>query len=76
MELLWIYVENNISFQMTMGGLRWFIVGFYLAQYNASTIEDVAAAISQRLRGSTLLVVINFNTNLAAPEGRDQGEGI
>ena len=75
-EALHTYRANIVSFQLASGDSQWFIVGFYLAQYNASTIEDVAAAISQRLRGSTLLVVINFNTNLAAPEGRDQGEGI
>ena len=39
-----------------------------MAPYYASTIEDVIVAISQRPWGSALMVVRNFNTNLAAPE--------
>ena len=43
---------------------------------NALIIEDVIVAISQRPRGAALLVVGNFNTNLAAPEVRERYEGI
>ena len=42
-------------------------MGCYLAPDNASTIEDIFMDISQRHQGATLLVVSNFNTNLAAP---------
>ena len=42
----------------------------YLAPDDALTIEDIVAAISQRPQGAALLVVGNFYTDLAAPEGR------
>ena len=41
-----------------------------MALYNASTIEDVVAAIVKRPWRGALLVIGNFDTNLAAPEGR------
>ena len=47
-----------------------------MAPDDASTIEDAVAAIIQWLQGFALLVVGNFNTNLATPEGRVQEEGI
>ena len=45
-------------------------MGCYLDPDNASTIEDVVVAISQRPRGGVLMVVSNFNTKLVASEGR------
>ena len=52
MEALQIYDGNVVIFQMAPGGQRWKIVGCYLAPDDASTIEDVVAAISQRPRGA------------------------
>ena len=51
-------------------------MGFYMAPYDASTIEDVFAAICNRPRGGALLVVSNFNTDLVVPEGRERDEGV
>ena len=51
-------------------------MGCYLAPDDASTIEDVVAAISQRPWGAALIVVVDFNTDLAVPEGREQDEEI
>ena len=51
-------------------------MGCYLAPENASTIDNVVAAISQQPRGATLLVVGDFNTDLDAPKGRERDEGI
>ena len=51
-------------------------MGCYLTPDDASNIEDVVAAIGKPLRGAALLVVVNFNTNLAASEGRERDEGI
>ena len=59
---------NVVIFQLVLGDRRWFIVGCYVAPDNASTIEDVVAAIYTRPRGEALLVVRNFNTELATPE--------
>ena len=70
------YGANVVRFQMASSDRRWFIVGFYLAPDNASTLEDVFVAISQRPRGAALLVVCDFNTALAAPEGRGRDAGI
>ena len=54
----------------------WFIVGYHLDPDDTSTIDDVVAAISQQLQGAALLVVGNFNTDLAAPEGMARDEEI
>ena len=68
--------ENFISLQLASGDRRWYIMGCYLAPGYASTIEDVVVAIGNRPRGGNLLVVGDFKTDLAAPEGREQDEGI
>ena len=68
-EALKTYRESVFSFHLALGNRRWFIVGCYLAPENASTIEDVVVDISQRPQGSAVLVVGDFNTNLAATEG-------
>ena len=75
-ETLQTYGANIVSFQLASGDRRWFIVGCYLAPDDASKIEDVLAAISQRPRGAALLVVGDFNTDLDAPEDRERDEGI
>ena len=61
------YGEKVVSFQLTSGDRQWYIVGCYLAPYNASTIEDVVVAIIKWPWGAALLMVGNFTTNLAAP---------
>ena len=61
---------NVVRFQLTWGDRLWYIVGCYLAPKNSLTIEYVVAAIGKRPQGAALLVVGDFNTNLAAPEGR------
>ena len=76
MEVLQTYGENVVSFQLALGDLQWFIIGYYLAPDNSATIEDVFTAISQRPWGAMLLVVSDFSTNLAAPEGWEWDEGI
>ena len=40
-----------------------------MSPYDASTVEDVVAAMSKQPQGAALLVVGDFNTDLAAPEG-------
>ena len=47
-----------------------------MASDDASTILDVVADISQRVRGSALLVTGNFNSGLATPEGNVRDEAI
>ena len=64
------------AFQLASVDRRWYILGCYLTPDDASNIEDVVAAIGKPLRGAALLVVVNFNTNLAASEGRERDEGI
>ena len=59
-----------------MGDRQWYIVGYYLASYDNSTIKDVIAAIGKRPRGAVLLVAGNFDTNLAAPEGQERDKRI
>ena len=47
-EALQLYGTNVVSFQLALVGMRWYIVGCYLVSDNASTIEYVVVAISQR----------------------------
>ena len=60
------YGENVVNFQLASGNRRWYIVECCLAPENALTIEDVIAVISKWPQGATLMVVGDFNTNLAA----------
>ena len=69
-EVFQSHRANVVSFQLVSGDRWWFIMGCYMAPDDASTIEDSVAAISKRPWGVVLLVVYNFNTNLAALEGR------
>ena len=75
-EVLCLYGANVVIFQLASGCQQWFIVVFYLDLDESLTIEDVVVATSQRPWETALLVVENFNTNLAAPEGRAQNKEI
>ena len=69
-------ISNVVSFQLESGDRWWYIVGCYLAPDDASTIEDIVAAISKRPWGAALLAVGDFNTNLATTEVLEQNKGI
>ena len=75
-ESLQTYWANVISFQLASGDMGWYILGCYLAPDNASTIEDVVAAIGKRPQGATLIVFGDFNSNLVEPEGHGYGKAI
>ena len=66
-KALHTYGSNVIHFHLDSGDRQWFIVGYYLAPSDASTIEDVFTKIIQRPQGDMLVVVGYFNTDLAAP---------
>ena len=70
------YLVYKVNFQMLSGDRQWNIRGFYVAPDNALTIEDIVAAIGIRPWGVALLVVFNFNTNLAAPKVKEQDKVI
>ena len=59
--------QNVIVLQLATGARRWYIVGFYLAPDDTSTIERVVEAIRERPKGAELLVARDLNINLAAP---------
>ena len=61
---------NVVSFQLAMGARRWYVIGFYLAPDNASTIESVVAALKERPRGTTLIVAGDLTHNLVRPRER------
>ena len=71
-ESLHTYGPNVVSFQMASGDKWWYIAGYYLDPDDASTIEDIFTAIRKQPQGDALLVVGDFKTNLAAPEGRER----
>ena len=60
---------NMTSFQLDSGGRRWFIVRYYIALDDASTIEYVIMANGQRPHRDALLLSGDFNVNLAAMQG-------
>ena len=76
MDYLYLYGPNFASFHMTMGRQRRHVVGCYLAPNYASTIEDVIVAIIRRPQRAKLLVAVNFNADLAKPEGTTLAEDI
>ena len=69
--------ELNIAgFHLATGEHWWYIVGFYLAPNDTSTIESVVAALVGRPRGTELLVAGGFNVKLSKPESDRRGEDI
>ena len=75
-EDLQTHGANIVSFHLASGNRWWYIVGCYFPPDDASTIEDVVAAIGNWPWGAALLVVGYFNTKLDAPEGPERDEGI
>ena len=67
---------NVIGFQLATGARRWYIVGVYLAPEDTTTMERVSEAIQSKPRGAELLVVGDFNVDLASPEGDRREEYI
>ena len=67
---------NIVGFQLAAGERWWYIVGCYLTHDDTSTIDSVVSALKERPRGAELLVVGDFNLNLAEPEGDRRGEYI
>ena len=55
---------------------RWYIVGAYIAPKDTTTMERVVEAIQRKPRGAELLVVGDFNVDIAAPEGDRRAEDI
>ena len=76
MEAFQSHGSNIVILQLTSGDRRWYILGCYLAPGNASTVEDVVAAIVKRPQGGALVVVGDFNTNLDATLVGERYEGI
>ena len=76
MEALQTHGPNILSFLLVMGEILWNAIRCYLAPHNASTLEHVVAATSQRPQGSELLVAGYFNADLAAPEVHDQDKTV
>ena len=69
-EALHNYRTNVVSFHLASGDSRWFIVGCYLSPDRTLTVEDVVGDISKCPQRAALLLVVDFNTDLVAPEGR------
>ena len=61
-----------MSFELVTGARRWYIIGCYLARDDTTTIERVVAALRDRPKGITLVVVGDLNTDLEDSEN-DRG---
>ena len=57
-------------------GRRWYIIRRYLAPDNARTIERVVMALGDQPRGTALLVVGDFNTDLGDTASNGRGTEI
>ena len=75
-EALQLYGAKDVIFQLASVVQCLHIVGCYFAPDDASTIDDVVAAIRQWPQGPALLVVGNFHTDMVIPEGWERDGGI
>ena len=67
MEAFQAHGENVVSFQLALVDMWWYIWGCYLAPDEAP---------GKHPRGTALLLIGDFNTDLVAPEVQDQDEVI
>ena len=66
--------ENVITCQLATGDRHWYIIGCYLEPGDGVTIQDVEAAISERLRGTYLIYAGELNVNSEKTGGQVQDE--
>ena len=76
MEAVRDYGLNVLIFEVATGGRRWYIIGCYLAPDDARTIERVVTALGDQPRGTALLVVGDFNTDLGDTASNERGAEI
>ena len=65
-----------VMFQLDMGYRCWFIMGFYLAPEDASSIEHISGATEHLPCGVVLMVVGDLNANIADPESNRRYKAI
>ena len=58
------YGPNAMSFELATVARWWYIIGYYLAPDNTSTIESVVAALKDRPKVTALVVTGDLNTAL------------
>ena len=61
--------KNITACHLATGERRWYIVRCYLAPGNDTTIRDVEAAMTERPRGTELIVAGDFNVDLEKTGG-------
>ena len=61
---------------MVIGGHCWWVVVWYLALNDASTLERIVAGIIQQPQGVETLVTRNLNTDILAPDRDERNEKI
>ena len=74
-EALQTYGANVVRFQLETGDSWWFILGCDLAPYNASTINDIFAAISKRPPGGRAAGGRQFQHQTGRTGGPGSGRG-
>ena len=70
------HIPNFIRLKLVTGGQLWHVVGLYLALCNAYTLETTVADIGHWPRGTELLVVGDFNTDMEFLDGNKCDEAI
>ena len=61
---------------MATGEKRWYIIRFYLAPGNNTTIQDVEADMAERPKGAELIFVGDFNMGLEKTGGQVRDKDI
>ena len=67
MEATQKFGPNAVGFHLVTEERQWYIIGYYLAPDDTSTIESVIAVLEERPRVLELLVAGGLNTNLEEP---------
>ena len=70
------YGPNVISFEVVTGRRRWYIIGCYIDPDDNRTIERVVTALGDQPRGTALVVVGDFNTDLGETASNRRGTEI
>jgi hypothetical protein len=61
------YGPNVVSFQLTSGKCKWYVVGAYIPPADTVTLEHVSKALDDRPEGVDPILLGDLNANLADP---------
>ena len=63
-----IFVQNVVSFTITAGKKRWYVVGAYVLPNHQPTVHQVDQSLACGMAGMETLLVRDLNSHLAQPQ--------